>query len=237
MVSAVPEFSHTPEVRIDTTMTSSAAVAWGTGGRRWLGRRGDLPTRPFPSISGNDLTSRLAAVDALRTWAEARAEDAIDWYRRDKRTKRTVSKALRAASIVLAVAGGAVPLANAAWNGEAGGWGYVLLAAAAGGAAFDHFFGISATWMRDMATIQALRNRLDRFRLEWTSDLLLARTAPEVGEEELARRLDLVRDFAEEVTGLIDAEISAWQAEFSANMRELHAHTRLAPTQRVTDGG
>jgi hypothetical protein len=212
----------------------------GAGGRRWFGRRGDLSTRPFPTLSGTDLPSRLRTVDALRAWAEAHAEDAIDWYLRDKRAKRVASRALRAGSIVLAVAGGTVPLASAAWRDDAGGWGYVLLAAAAGCAAFDHFFGVSAGWMRDIATSQALRGRLERFRLEWTSALLLSSSsgavggdgagapAGPVGEPELAHRLGLVRDFVADVTGLVEAETSEWLAEFRANIGQLYSQAGLA---------
>lgn len=194
-----------------------------SGSRRWFGRRGDLLTHPFPALSGGDLPSRFAAVEELRRWAERRADDTIDWYRRDKRVRRQASRWLRAGSIIFAVAGGAAPLASAAWRGDAGSWGYLLLAAAGGCLAFDRFFGISAGWMRDMTTMQALTDRLERFRLDWVSSQLLDPPQPDqLTEEELARRLTLVREFAEDISGKVAAETKAWLTEFRANISELH---------------
>lgn len=219
-------------------MTTTQAASRSAGGRRWFGRHSDLSVFPFPSVSGKDLLSRLRAVDELRGWAEARAEEAVDWYQHDKRIKRAASRALRAVGIVLAVAGATAPLASAAWQDDVGGWGYVLLAGATGCAAFDHFFGVSAGWMRDMATMQSLKRRLEQFRLEWTSGLLLptpsvpGEDGPAVlsgpaGEKELVRRLGLVRDFVEDVTRMVEAETSEWMREFRANVGQLYSQVGL----------
>lgn len=33
--------------------------------------------------------------------------------------------------------------------------------------AFDHFFGLSSGWMRDVAALEALQGRLARFHMHW----------------------------------------------------------------------
>src|SRR5256885_1816041 len=71
---------------------------------------------------------------------------------------------------------GAEPAApgTAAAGGSGQGWGYVLLALAAGCKGFDHFFGLSSSWMRDIGVAHALRAELNAVRLEWATDVLRA---------------------------------------------------------------
>ena len=107
------------------------------------------------------------ALDQLRAWAETRAVETITWYQRDKRTKRWTSRLLRAAAVIFAVAGGLLPLISSSVHGVNANLGYVLLAIAAGCVAYDHFFGMSSGWMRDIAALQALQSRLGRFHLDW----------------------------------------------------------------------
>lgn len=138
-------------------------------------RTGDLEARPFPEIRTHDAAARRDALVSLRTWAEQSAEDAIEWYMDNRRSKRIACRTLQGLAIAFAVAGTAVPLGTAAaGSGSGQGWGYVLLAVAAGCKGFDHFFGLSAGWMRDMATANALRGELDAVRLEWAREALRA---------------------------------------------------------------
>jgi hypothetical protein len=200
-----------------------------------------------------DSRHRLDAVEALRDWAEGQAEDAIAWYLRDKAIKRIGARVLRALAILLVVGGGVVPLLSAAWTGTAAGWGYVLLAAAAGCVAFDHFFGLSSGWMRDIVSVQTLQRRLTDFRMAWTTNLLRPASMPggnalgstglggagrggtgladsaALDEAELVRRLDLVQSFVTEIADLVESGTAEWLAEFRSNVGGLDGQTGWSP--------
>jgi hypothetical protein len=237
--------------RQDTGSAPGAAAA-GTGGGR---RRDDLQLRPFPAIDAADPAAQREALARLRAWAEQNAEDAIDWYLRDKRRKRTGSRLLQGLAIVFAVAGTAVPLGTAAAGGSGQGWGYVLLAVAAGCKAFDHFFGLSSSWMRDIGVAHALRGELNAVRLEWAGDVLRAgppvyaghaadtgpgappgaseRPAehPPLTAQEIERQLALIARLTDAVRGRIEAETADWQTEFRASTRQLNEQGGGLPGQ------
>jgi hypothetical protein len=92
------------------------------------GRRSDLRGRPFPVLNVDGPNGQRETVRLLKAWAEQEAEEAIDWYLRDKRLKRLGSRWVRGLTVLLAVAGTAVPLGGAVSGGPVQGWGYVLLA-------------------------------------------------------------------------------------------------------------
>ncbi|WP_107451821.1 SLATT domain-containing protein [Actinacidiphila rubida] len=203
----------------------------------------DLELRPFPRISADSPAAQREALARLRAWAEQSAEDAMDWYLRDKRRKRLGSRLLQGLAIGFAVAGTAVPLGTAAAGGSGQGWGYVLLAAAAGCKAFDHFFGLSSTWMRDIGVAHALRAELNAVRLEWAADVLRAGPAGAVAEpgqplepEEVERQLALIARLVTAVRSHVESETAEWQAEFSASTRQLHDQGGALPAAERTPG-
>jgi hypothetical protein len=122
-----------------------------------------------PGTSAGQWHDPAAAVEQLRDWAERYTMDTITRYLRDQRRRWWSSRLSRAAAMTFAVLGGIVPLIanNLTWV-EAN-VGYALLALAAGGVAFDHFFGFSAGWVRCVVTAQALQGRLARFHLAWAA--------------------------------------------------------------------
>lgn len=200
----------------------------------------DLELRPFPQISADSPAAQREALAQLRAWAEQGAEDAMDWYLRDKRRKRVGSRLLQGLAIGFAVAGTAVPLGTAAAGGSGQGWGYVLLAAAAGCKAFDHFFGLSSTWMRDIAVAHALRGELNAVRLEWATDVLRAGPAAVAADPgrplepaELERQLALIDRLVSAVRLHVESETADWQAEFSASTRQLHDQGALPAAERT----
>lgn len=203
--------------------------------RRGGRRRGDLRVSPFPAIPADvadDPGGPREALARLREWAEREAEEAIDWYLADKRLKRTGSRLLQGLAIAFAVAGTAVPLGTAAAGGSGQGWGYVLLAVAAGCKGFDHFFGLSSTWMRDIAVAQALRGELNAVRLEWASDVLragpsAARPGEPLDPAEIDRQLALITRLVTAVRGQVESETADWHAEFSSSTRQLHEQGAL----------
>ncbi|MEV6104573.1 SLATT domain-containing protein [Streptomyces sp. NPDC051940] len=190
--------------------------ARGSGPRRSR----DLRGRPFPApVPGEP---RLRALDSLRSWAEQEAEDAVEWYFNDKRRKRASSRACRALTVILAVAGTGFPLAGAATGADIQGWGYVLLAAAAGCKAYDHFFGLSSGWMRDIAAAHGLRFRLNEFRLAWAAEILRG----DPGEPEdtvFERRLAMITGLVDAVRGQVESEMTTWTTEFQSSIQQEHS--------------
>jgi hypothetical protein len=147
----------------------------------------------------------------LRAWADARTVTTIIWYLRDKQPKRWASRLLRAAAVACAVTGGVLPLVSTTTHGVDANLGYVFLAVAAGCVAFDHFFGLSSGWMRDVATLQALQGRLARFHLDWVK--WQAAQAPAVNAHEVVTAqasrgaaLDLIDALVSDVGTITEAE-------------------------------
>lgn len=182
--------------------------------------RRDMTIRPFP-LPAEGQQSPDVVLHRLREWAEAQAEDSIAWYLRDKAVRRRISRVLRGCAILLGVAGGVVPLVSAASAGSGASWGYVLLAMAGGCLAFDHFFGLSSAWMRDIATAQALQRVLTEFRLDWATAEL--RTASEDHDVDLVvqRREKLIRVLVMRTAELVEAETDEWLSEFRSNIGDL----------------
>lgn len=217
---------------------AAGAAAAAPRGRGW--RRGDLEARPFPDVPGAaaaDPAVQRETLARLRAWAEQDAEAAIDWYLRDKRLKRVGSRLLQGLAIAFAVAGTAVPLGTAASGGSGQGWGYVLLAVAAGCKGFDHFFGVSAAWMRDITVAHALRTELNAVRLEWAADVL--RAGPGADQQgrllepaEVERQLALVHRLAGAVRSHVDGETAQWQAEFRSSTSQLQGQGVLPAADR-----
>jgi len=218
---------------------AAGGVGTPLGGPRTRRPGRDLELRPFPDIGADSPAAQREALARLRAWAEQSAEDAIDWYLRDKRRKRIGSRLLQGLAIAFAVAGTAVPLGTAAAGGSGQGWGYVLLAVAAGCKGFDHFFGLSSTWMRDIGVAHALRGELNAVRLEWATDVLragpagaAARPDQTLEQAEVERQLALIGRLVTAVRGHIEAETADWQAEFSASTRQLHDQSALPAAER-----
>jgi len=176
---------------------------------------------PFPVATAQAWRDPAVALASLFEYVEARAQEAVDWYLRDKRAKSALSQVLRALAIALAAAGGVVPLVDAATPGRGtGGWGYVLLALAAACIGFDRFFGVSSAWMRDMTTAQAIQRRLETFRYDWAAECLEgAQDQPDA--EHVLRALTLVRRFGEEVADLVEQETTDWVIEFQHSLSQL----------------
>lgn len=187
-------------------------------------RRHDLrsPAMMVPSVE--DWRDPAATLEKLRLGVEGNTAEAIDWYLRDKRLKRIGSRLLRALAILLAIAGGVAPLLAATSNRN-GGWGYIMLALAAGCVAFDHFFGLSSGWMRDITTARALERALGKFRFAWTTvnaDAALGAATPAA---EVKARLALIEQHAIDVADLVDGETNEWLTEFRTNISNFATQT------------
>jgi SMODS and SLOG-associating 2TM effector domain 2 len=200
-------------------------------------RRGvDLDLAAFPPLtwSRNEIRRSL---DELYAWSERLATDAINWYLTEKRRKARRSRGLRALALLLATAGGAVPIiALAAGRAAAGNWGFLLLALAAGCWAFDRFFGYSSSWLRYMATATSLRTQLVEYQTAWAKEMV-AMAAREPDRTDAVRLIDFVRTFAWNVNDTIRAETEAWLVEFHTRLTELESRLQQSEGGLIRRGG
>lgn len=179
------------------------------------------------SWSASDVHNSL---DAVRSFAERQAHDAIDWYYHKKGSKAFVSRSMRILAIVLATIGGLIPILvnlpriQTAWQLEK--WGYVALGVAAACLALDKFFGSSTGWVRYITTAQCIQNDLYSFQLDWARSMSrlggLAPTASQIDDF-----LQLARSFIGRVMEAVTHETQQWVAEFQSNMAELDKATKV----------
>ena len=161
----------------------------------------------------------------MYTDAENRAIEAYNWYLADRLRKRTWSRMLRALAIILAAAGGLQPLISAASSRMSFAWGYVLLASAGICVGFDHFFGISTRWMRDVVTAQKIQHRLQEFQLDWAAMDAGDAFTPKADSADVHKYLDLLRKFVTDVSSIMMDETAEWVAEFQTGISQLRHQT------------
>jgi hypothetical protein len=199
------------------TVPAQASVANRRGARR--GR--DLSVRQFPLGDWGEPAERL---EELYRWSEERAVEAIDWYHRDRRWKRSFARLLRTLAVLAAAAGAVLPLVQltGTWHGAAA-WGYVALLVAVACVAADRLFGLTSGWMRDISTAQALQRRLEAFQFDWASECVREVLGPTEGtaSEAAERCLGVLRRFCEDVSDMVRTETSEWMLEFRAQMTQL----------------
>lgn len=126
-------------------------------------------------------------LDALYLWTEEGALRAADWYLHDRLAKR------RGAS-----------------------WGCLSLLLAAVCLGGDRYFGVTAGWMRDLATAQAIHRRLEALQFDWATESVREVLGPAEGTagEAAERCLGVLRRFNEDLGELVRAETAGWMAEF-----------------------
>jgi hypothetical protein len=202
------------------------AVLPGGTSRRSFWERGDISPVTRPDVTIERWNDQVRALGQLAAWAESRTVETINWYLRDKKVKRLASRALRAASIVFAVAGVVMPLVSSSTHGISPNLGYVLLAVAAGCIAFDHFFGLSSGWMRDVVAAQSLQGKLARFHVVWARweanyGPALSSASAEAAAEARELALDHIDDLVGEVSRVTESETMQWVAEFSSAVTAL----------------
>lgn len=199
--------------------------ARGIPARRAARKHPDLSTRLLPLIPAVQWKSDPdKALSALYEDAQSRATEVCDWYMADRLGRRKPSQLLRFAALVLASAGGIVPLVNVAAGQDASGWGYLLLAAAGVCYGIDHFLGLSAGWMRDMTTVQRIRRRLQEFQFAWMQ-INAADARKDPPQTSVDAYLKLVHDFDCDLEDLVISETADWVSEFQSGLQQLDAAT------------
>ncbi|WNI16300.1 SLATT domain-containing protein [Actinacidiphila sp. ITFR-21] len=177
-------------------------------------RHEDLRALPFPLGDWGEPAERL---EELYRWAETGALQTADWYLHDRLRKRHGARTLRIAASVLAAVGMALPLIEL--TGAAGSvstWGFLALLGAGVCVGFDRVLGLTAGWMRDVATAQAVQRRLDTLRFDWASESVREVLGPTEGTaaEAAERCLVILRRFCDDVADLVRMETSDWMVDF-----------------------
>jgi hypothetical protein len=194
-----------------------------------------------------DATKANESLALMQQWAVNKAQERIDWYKDNTKTKRILAVLLRIIVIFFAAVGGLCPLIDATGvfitklpgidSFTLGKWGYVFIALAAAIVGFDKFFGLSAGWMRFIVTQLSLERVLKEFHYDWA--FLLAQQQ----EQQVKTNIPLLqraKDFTLKVEDLVKQETDAWVQEFQSGMAELakglktEVETRKPGSIRVT---
>ncbi|MGV9913056.1 SLATT domain-containing protein [Streptomyces tendae] len=205
----------------------------GTGGPR----PGDLTGRAFPH---GDWTLPAERLDELYRWVERGALDTAAWYLADRVWKRRGAVLLRSGAAAGAAAGAALPLLDLVGAvGGAAPWGYLALLWAVACVAGDRYFRVTAGWMRNVATAQAVQRRLQALQFDWASESVREVLGPADGtaSEAAERCLLVLRRFSEDVTELVRAETADWMVCFRPGPGPLGRHAAAAADGPRPDGG
>ena len=175
----------------------------------------------------------------LYQYAEATANDSIEWYRRKKRPKAWASQVLRFLAIILTTIGGLTPIISALGgstvqlpqpisNLNVGHLGYLFLGLAAASVAFDRFFGFSSGWMRYITTKMTLEKMLSEFRMDWAMMVAkLGEKSPTTDQVQLM--IQRIKEFLVAINTHVEQETLTWVSEFKTNLAEIE---KTASTQR-----
>ncbi|MET9292763.1 SLATT domain-containing protein [Streptomyces sp. NPDC003077] len=199
--------------------------------------RHDLPGRTFPLGDWAEPADRL---DEVYRWVEAGALRAIDWYLRDRVAKRRAARALRIGAAAGVAVGALLPLFALTGVLPSGAtWGYLALLAAAVCVGSDRFFGVTAGWMRDVATAQALQQRLETLQFDWASESVREVLGPTEGtaSEAAERCLGVLRRFNEDVAELVRNETADWMAQFRTGTAPVPPPPPAPPAPRSENAG
>jgi SMODS and SLOG-associating 2TM effector domain 2 len=192
-----------------------------------------------PVLTAESWAQPAKALEELRSWAIDAAQDAVNWYQRDKGTKRKASRILRGASIVFAAIGGVVPQLGSLglpMPNQEFRIGYVAFALAAACIAFDYFFGLSSGWMRDVSAAQSIQTMIREFDLEWLSQSMrLAGGA--VTNEVIASFLLTIRTLLMSVEEVVSGKTAEWAREFSRNIKTVQPGLGESSATAITGSG
>lgn len=192
-------------------------------------RREDLRALPFPLGDWGEPAERL---EELYRWAEEGALRTTDWYLADRVWKRRGARALRLGAAVGAATGAVLALTGPHRLG------YVALLGAVVCVGLDRAFGLTAGWMRDVATAQAVQRRLDALRFDWASESVREVLGPTEGTaaEAAERCLGVLRRFSDDVSELVRTETADWMVDFSAGSAPLRTQSLAGWGQRHESG-
>lgn len=206
--------------------------------RKGSAQPADLPGRAFPHGDWSEPAERL---DEIYAWVEQHAHLLIDMYLAGRVRKRRGARTLRAGAALGAAAGAVLPLL--ALTGDlpdrATAWGYLALLGAGVCLGGDRFFGLTAGWMRDVATAQSLQRRLESLRYDWAAEAVREVLGPTEGSaaEAAERGLSLLRRYSEDVAEIVRAETADWMLQAAPGSSPLRAQWAAPQPPRSSDVG
>src|SRR5438309_3617733 len=186
-------------------MTLWLALFKGKGGTAPKNRQAD----GLATWDPNDVPGSLAKV--LQD-VEAAAKSATAWYWAEKGPKARASRFIQAASIILTVFAGLVPVAlellSKAYKGDGawwstGLWATVLVGVAAGLLGLDRAFGFSTAWARYVIAATEITRRLAEFRMDWLALNAAASQTTPPSAEQVAALLQKAKEFRMAVEAVV----------------------------------
>ena len=171
----------------------------------------------------------LASLEAVHAKVAAQAEEAIAWYKANKRSKSRWARVLRALAIIFTTTGALIPVVVSlpiviSTNIAMEKWAFVVLALAAACIGIDKFYGLSSGWVRYMRSAQTIEKDLYSFELSWVAAMArLGGAVPSPGQ--VVEFLKLCSDFLTQVMKEIELETKQWIVEFQSSLADLEKST------------
>jgi hypothetical protein len=152
--------------------------------------------------------------------------ETVSWYMKEKASAARWSRGLRVLSVLLAVAGGLVPLVHAARPSLIGAeWGFVLLGSAGGAQALDRLFGWSTSYTRYVSTAFAVQRALAGFESQWVQEQARLAGRPPAGDE-IDALLRIAAEFTDRVLALVEQETASWAGDLKEELTRLERSAR-----------
>ncbi|MGW9264981.1 SLATT domain-containing protein [Gordonia terrae] len=150
--------------------------------------------------------------------------DAREWYLRNKRGKKLLSKLIRTLTIFASAIGALIPIASVSLDLDLA-WGYAAFIVAGSAFTFDRYFGVSATWIRDTAASRRLDSLLVRYWLYVNNHLVAEKNG--LPDESAIEKWAI-----EEFDAIITNEFEQWQTDLSSTLDELRTTAEDRKTGR-----
>lgn len=158
------------------------------------------------------------------------------WYKKNKARKRTLSKCVRFIAIISLVTGGLYPVIAHLTNTNAY-LGYVILGSAGGLYILDRMFDISASWMRDIAAMQAIDKALYAYQVE---RIRIDTSRDDEIQLHFEHRLNVIESLAQNIFDAVKSETTEWRSAFENAIVDLEKlvkpEERISAKPRETNG-
>lgn len=195
----------------------------------------DIPALSIPDLKWGTMQQIQMSINALYQYAEANANDSIQWYGRKKHDKAKMSSFLRASAIILTSLGGLAPIVGAIGITSInfgklpvniGQLGYLFLGLAAACIGFDKYFGFSSGWMRYISTKMTLERALSEFRLDWA--MMIAKlTDKQPTPDQVQLMIQRLKEFLVLINNNVETETLAWVAEFKNSLADIEKASKV----------